>query len=154
MATAIIRARGHKNVTATHSSTFEITVETEISMTADCIIAVSADLGAAGLGEAFKTIASDDDAIITATITCDGNTDIVQGRGSARMTFTDETSMVFRISDFICGRTVMISADKSASRLNRSLISALADGKDALIELQAEKGARRPEPSLSLLFEE
>ena len=139
-------------MTALHPSTFEVTRDAGITTTADCIIAVGADKGAATLSEAFKGAAACDDAIITARIACDGFTEVVTGWGSAKMTFTEPDSMVFRVSDFVCGRTVMINADKPAARLGRGLVSALAEGKEAVIELRVEKG-KRPQPSFDLLFE-
>lgn len=153
MATATIRAKGHQNVTGLHSSTFEITRDPEISTTADCIVAVSADKGAATLDAEFRKAAADDSALITATISCGGCIETVQGWGSSKMTFENPESMVFRVSDFVCGRTVMINADKPAARLDRNLIEALAEGKVVVIELKTEKGTR-PQPSFDLLFEE
>ena len=153
MVVEMIRAMGHKNVTALHSSTFEITRDAEIALKADCIIAVSADKAAATLTEEFKKAAAGDDAVITATITCDGHTEFVQGWGSPKMTFSDSSSMVFRVSDYVCGRTVMINADKPAARLDQGLIDALAAGKEVRIGLKVEKGTR-PQPSFDLLFEE
>ena len=153
MIVELIQAVGHKNVTALHSSTFEITRDAEIALKADCIIAVGADKAAATLSEEFKKAASCDDAVITATITCDGHAEIVQGWGSPMMTFTDSSSMVFRVSDYVCGRTVMINADNPACRLDQRLIDALAAGKEVKLELKVEKGTR-PQPSFDLLFEE
>jgi uncharacterized protein len=146
-----VRARGHRNVRATHRSTFEVTRDTDISLAADCIIAVRADRWPSGLSGEFKAIAARDDARIIAEIHCDGHKDIVQGWGSSKMTFADDRSMVFRVSDFVCGRTVMINADKAARGLDRGLIDALASGGDAVIVLTAES-ASRPEPSFETLF--
>jgi hypothetical protein len=152
MTAETVFARGHRNVTALHPSTFEITRDVDISTTADCIIAVGADKGAVTLSEEFRKAAVCEDTIITATITCGGFSDVVTGWGSAKLTFTEESSMVFRVSDFVCGRTVMINADKPAARLDRGLVKALAEGREAVIELKTEKG-KRPQPSFDLLFE-
>ena len=38
-----LQAKGHKNVTSHHKSTFEITKDPEIGPTADCIIGTGAD---------------------------------------------------------------------------------------------------------------
>jgi hypothetical protein len=146
-----VRACGHRNVTATHRSTFEVTRDRDIGITADCIIAVGADRWPAGLSGEFKEIAARDDAKITAEIHCDGHKDIVQGWGSSKMTFTDNRGMVFRVSDFVCGRTVMINADKAARELDRGLVEALASGGNVVIVLTAES-ASRPEPSFEILF--
>ncbi len=146
------RARGHRNVTATHRSTFEVTRDAEIGLAADCIIAVAADISAATLSDRFKKAAASDDAQIKMVIRCDGHSDSVTGRGSSQMTFTDMHSMVFRVSNYVCGRTVMIYADKAARNLDRGLVAALASGKEAEIELRAEH-APRPEPSFDVIFE-
>ncbi len=147
----VIHARGHGNVTATHRSTFEITTEPDISLAGDCIITVSADKGAASLSEDFKIAAARDDAYMTAVITCGGVSDTVTGWGSDKMTFDVPHSMVFRVSDFVCGRTVMIHADKPAARLNRDLVKSLSEGKDAVVEITIEQ-KERPQPSFNTLF--
>jgi hypothetical protein len=67
------------------------------------------------------------------------------------MTFTD-AQLVFRVSNYICGRTVMIYADKAARSLDRQLVAAMKSGKVAEIELRAEH-APRPEPSFDVIFE-
>jgi len=147
----VVHARGHTNVTGTHRSTFEVTRDAEISASADCIIAVGADKGAASLSEPFKRSAARDDAFITCVIEAGGVKDRVTGWGSNAMTFTVENSMVFRVSDYVCGRTVLIHADKPAARLDRKLIKALAEGNQAIIELCVEQ-REKPKPSFDLLF--
>lgn len=147
----IIHARGHRNIMGTHRSTFEVTRDADISPAADCIIAVGADKGAASLSEGFKKAASRDDAFITVAIASGGFKDTVTGWGSKDMTFTVEDSMVFRASNYVCGRTVMIYADKPAARLDRGLIEALKGKNDAIIEMTVER-KKRPKPSLDTLF--
>ena len=153
MISEIVRARGHPNVTATHRSTFEVTRDAEIGRSADCIIAVSADHAPATLDERIRKAAARDDARVVAIIRCGGHQDTVTGRGSSRMTFTDARSMVFRVSDYVCGRTVMIDADKAARGLDRRLVAALAMGRGMEIELQVDH-TPKPEPSLDVLFGE
>ncbi len=147
----VIHARGHRNVTARHRSTFEITTESDLSLAGDCIVAVKADKGAASLSEEFKIAAARDDAFMTVCIVSDGFTDTITGWGSGTMTFTDPRSMVFRVSDFTCRRTVMIHADKPAARLNRDLVKALSEGKDVVVEITVEQ-KERPQPSFNTLF--
>jgi hypothetical protein len=151
MACETVRARGHRNVKATHRSTFEVTTDCDLTPAGDCIIAVCANLTPAGFSREFKETAARDDARITAEIHCMGHVDRVQGWGSSQMTFEDRRSMVFRVSDFVCARTVMINADKAARNLDRGLIEALAAGEEAVIVLMAES-ASRPEPSFETLF--
>lgn len=49
----------------------------------------------------------------------------IEGRGDPRLTYSDSVSMVARKSSFVCGRTLMIEANKAASDVNRSLIERL-----------------------------
>ena len=152
MAGEVLRARGHPNVTALHKSTFEVTRDRDISAAADCIIAVAADRAAGTLSRQFRDAAARDDARITAVISSGGLADTVDGWGSARMTFSDERSLVFRVSDFVDGRTVMIGADKPAARLDRALVAQLAAGEPVEIRLTVRR-EKRPEPVLDTLFE-
>lgn len=149
----VVHARGHPNITGTHRSTFEVTRDTTITKAADCIIAVGADKGSASLSGPFKSAAARDDAFISCTIEAGGFRDTVTGWGSREFTFTVEDSMVFRVSNYVCGRTVMIHADKPATRLDRRLIEALAEGNKATIELTVEQ-RERPKPTFDLLFQE
>jgi len=152
MAGEVLRARGHPNVTALHKSTFEVTRDRDISTAADCIIAVAADRAAGTLSRQFRDAAARDDARITAAIASGGLSDTVEGWGSARMTFSDGRSLVFRVSDFVDGRTVMIGADKPAARLDRALVAQLAAGEPVEIRLTVRR-EKRPEPVLDTLFE-
>lgn len=138
-------------MTGTHPSTYEVTRDPEISAAADCIVAVGADKGAASLSREFKAAAARDDAYITCSIEAGGARDVVRGWGSRALTFTDENSMVFRVSGFTCGRTVMVNADRPAAGLDRLLIKKLAAGSPAVVELSVARG-ERPKPSFDLLF--
>jgi hypothetical protein len=149
----VVHGHGRPNITGTHRSTFEVTRDEDISAAADCIIAVGADKGAATLSEPFKKAAARDDAFITCTIESGGFRDTVTGWGSKDMTFTVEDSMVFRVSNYVCGRTVMIYADKPAARLDRNLIKALRAENNLVIELKVER-KERPKPSFDTLFME
>jgi hypothetical protein len=147
----VVHGLGHPRITALHRSTFEVTRDNDITAAADCIIAVGADKGATSLSEEFKSAAATDDAFITCTIEAGGFRDTVTGWGSEKMTFTVEDSMVFRVSNYVCGRTVMIYADKPAARLDRNLIKALRAETKAIIELTVER-KERPKPSFDTLF--
>jgi hypothetical protein len=147
----VVHGVGHPRIAALHRSTFEVTRDVDISVAADCIIAVGADKGAASLSDEYKMKAARDDAFITCTIDAGGFRDTVTGWGSKDMTFAVEDSMVFRVSNYVCGRTVMIYADKPAARLDRNLIKALKAENKAIIELTVER-KERPKPSFDMLF--
>jgi len=120
-----IIARGHKNIRATHKTTFEITREQKISTRADCIIAVGASAAATNLTEEFKKHAKKIDAIIEVIIEVDGLIEQITGKGSPQLTFSHPTDLVGRKSAFISDRTFLINSDKAAIDLDRRLVEQL-----------------------------
>jgi len=123
----VIFARGHENIQATHKTTFEITKEPILTKRGDCIIAVEAMKGAADLPLEFKEAARKKGARITITIEAGELKEVVRVRGSPRLLFTHPTDLVVRKSDYVCGRTLAIGADKAASDLSRKLIEKIQD---------------------------
>ena len=122
-----IFARGHKNIQATHRTTFEITKEPTLTKRGNCIIAVGATKGAADLPLESKEAARKKGAQITITIEAGELREIVRSRGSSRLLFTHPTDLVVRKSGYVCGRTLAIGADKSASDLSRKLVEKIKD---------------------------
>jgi len=138
MPAEVVRARGHPNVRATHPTTLEITREVHLTPRGDCIVAVGADKAARDLGEAFKEAARRPGAeiIITIEVPSKGLVEVIRARGHPGLTFQHPTDMVIRKSDYVCGRTVAILADKAARDLSRELVEALRDpGTEVLIRL-------------------
>jgi len=124
----VIDARGHENIQSTHETTFEITKEAVITRRGDCIIAVSATRGAADLSPNFKDAAvKRGDAQITITVEAGNVREVVRARGSPRLLFTHPMDLVVRKSDYVCGRTIAIRANKAAKDLSRRLVEKLRD---------------------------
>jgi hypothetical protein len=123
----VIFARGHENIQATHRTTFEITKEPTLTKRGDCIVAVEATKGAADLPLEFKEAARKKGAQITITIEAEELKEIVKTKGSPRLLFTHPTDLVVRKTDYVCGRTLAIGADKAASDLSRKLIEKIQD---------------------------
>lgn len=123
--TEVIHAYAHENIRATHKTTFEVTKEPRVSKRGDCIIAVDATKGAVDFHPAFKESARSENAKITIKIEAGAIVDVVKAKGTHRLLFTDPTDAVVRRSDYVCGRTVAIGADKAAADLSRKLIKEL-----------------------------
>ncbi|MEE8167247.1 MAG: DUF371 domain-containing protein [Candidatus Hydrothermarchaeales archaeon] len=136
----VVVAHGHKNVTAEHNTTIEVTRDREIGRRADCIIGVNADKGLVQLSDEFKAAAKNDDCAIRVLFKAGGVDEVVMGRGHSALTFKDEDEMVIRKSDFICPRTLMIRADKGAKDLDRGLIEALKNGEKLVMEISLIMG--------------
>ena len=120
-----ISAYGHENVRSTHETTFEITREKSLTERGDCIIAVGATKGAKDLDPKFREVAKRKATKITVTVEAGGVKEVVKARGTPRLLLTHPTDLVVRRSDYVCGRTVAIEADKAASDLSRQLVEKL-----------------------------
>jgi len=137
--TEVIEAQGHQNVRSTNKTTLEITKEASLTKRGDCILAVSATKGAVDLHTRFREAARNRDARITITIEADEEKEVVEAWGSPQLTFTHPTDLVVRKSDYVCGRTLAVRADKAANDLSRRLVEKLRKPKQEVkITLTAE----------------
>ncbi|MEM4155605.1 MAG: DUF371 domain-containing protein [Archaeoglobaceae archaeon] len=136
-----ILAFGHSNITAKHRTTFEITKDQEISKRADCVIGVKASKSISEIPqEAKKLIGAGAKVEIEISLPDYGIKDHAVGFGDQRLSFTHAKDIVIRKSKFTCGRTLLISADKSAFELSRELVELLKDKKTELLLLFKVKG--------------
>lgn len=133
MISETISAKGHRNVTAKHKTTFQITKDEEISKRADCVIGVSADKALADFKEVTKAALRHDESKVRLLV-CVGDTcEVITGLGSTKLKYSDTRDMVVRKSGFISGRTLMIRADKAAVDLDRHMIEKLKRSEDITI---------------------
>jgi len=138
-ATEIIHARGHENVLSTNKTTFEITKETHLTKRGDCVIAVGSDKSANDLSLRFGKIARSESARIEITVEVDGEVEVINACGSRHLSFTHPMDLVIRKSDYVCGRTLAIRADKAAKDFSRTLVEKLRNPKQSVkITITAE----------------
>ena len=118
-----IKAYGHENVTSKHKSTFEITKDPEIGLSADCIVGVAMDNSMLEFPDDFKK------AIANVILDTENGHDEIIGYGHEDLTLTHPTDIVCRKSDYTCNRTLMINANKAACDLDEKLIEDLKNKK-------------------------
>ena len=116
---------GHAMVRATHGRTIEITTEERLTPSGDCIIGVGASKGIAQLSPAMKSALRSDGARVKITIVAPGGEFSFRAMGSKDLTFESPTDMVIRRSSFVCGRTLAVQAESSASEIPRGLVGTL-----------------------------
>jgi len=116
---------GHAVVKATHEKTIEITTEGHLTTRGDCIIGVRASKGIAQLSRSMKRALRSDDARVRLTIVTPGGEFSFAAKGSKDLTFDSPTDMVIRRSSFVCGRTLAVQAECSASEIPRGLVGTL-----------------------------
>jgi len=102
----------------------------------DCIVAVSADKACADLPAAVKEKLKRADTRLEITIECAGVSEKVTAYGHPNLTLTHTHDIVIRKSEYTCGRTLAVRADKAACDLNRKLIKKLREGGEVLITLK------------------
>jgi hypothetical protein len=123
---------GHENVLCRHNSTIEITKDKNLTKKGDCIIGVNASKACNDLslkmknhinsGKKFKVI-----------LKVENIQDFFYGFGNKDLRLLDNNDMVFRKSNFICDRTVLINCSKSSIELNRDLARTLKNPKTKLM---------------------
>ena len=120
-----IRAYGHENVRSTHETTFEITKEKSLTERGDCIIAIGATKGVRELSLGFREAVKRKAAQITIAVEAGGVKEAIKARGTPRLLLTHPTDLVVRKSDYVCGRTIAVGADKAAIDFSRELVEKL-----------------------------
>lgn len=130
-----IKTHGHINVTSKHKTTFEVTTDPEISIKADCIVGVASEKSMKDFSEDFKKAMRKEDAEIKVILKTKNAFDAITGHGHPDLPLDHPTDIVCRKSDYICGRTLMINADKAARDLNNDLINDLKNGEEMQVEI-------------------
>ena len=133
-----LTAYGHANILGTHPTTLEITRARDVTLKGDCIVAVSASKSLSDLGEPLKRILRKSSSDVILRLEVDGLEEAIKGFGDPRLSLTSTEDMVCRKSSFVCGRTLMVRADKSAAEIDRDIIRVLRNSKNKVyITIQA-----------------
>jgi len=135
----LLQASGHPRIRASHPTTLEITKDTYLTERGDCIVATHASKGAADLSPEFSRLIRSNKTHVTLTIRVANRSETITGRGDRRLTLTHPTDLVARKSSYVCARTLMVQADRSASDLGRRFVEALRDpSTEITIEIAAD----------------
>jgi hypothetical protein len=120
----VIKARGHPNVTAGHRTTFMLTKDREVGTRGDCAVGVEAEKSTADLDPNLKhALRSESDIIIT--LSAGGISEEISAKGHPSLPLDHPSDLVVRKSDFVCGRTLAILADKAAVDFSREFVEVL-----------------------------
>ncbi|MDP8003002.1 MAG: DUF371 domain-containing protein [Caldisphaera sp.] len=121
----VFNAHGHKNIKATHKTTFEITKDEDLTPRGDCIIAVKSEKAAQDLPYWLINEIKNDNTLILAILCSKNICDSIIGYGSKNLLLNDKNKIIFRKSNYIEGSTIMIKSNKAAIDINRKLIEDL-----------------------------
>jgi hypothetical protein len=131
-----INAYGHENILCSHKTTIEITKDKSLTKKGICIVGINASKACYDLDPKLKEAIINENKI-KVILEVDNIKDYFYGFGHKNLTLLSKKDMVFRKSEFISDRTVLINCTKSSNDLNQELIEAL----------------KHPEKKLTLIFE-
>ncbi len=124
-----ITAKGHPLIQCTHTTTIELTKDTYLTKNGTCILGIEASKACYDLNLLLKKKITDGEKI-TVIIKAGATIDSFYGFGNKNLTFLSKKDIVFRKSDFICDRTILIKCSKSSSELDRNIIKNLTNSKE------------------------
>ncbi|MHA1461433.1 MAG: DUF371 domain-containing protein [Promethearchaeota archaeon] len=123
-----ISAVGHPFVQCTHSTTIELTKDDYLTEKGTCILGIKASKACYDLNLVLKKKIKNGEKI-DVVIKVDDIVDSFYGYGNSNLTLLSKKDLVFRKSNFICDRTILINCTKSSRGLNRNLTKKLTNSK-------------------------
>ncbi len=120
-----IQFSGHENIRSNHQKTIEITKESYLTPSGDCIIGVNASASCADLPDAIKKKLQDPNSKVNFSIKVGSHEFVVEGRGHENLILTHLEDIVIRKSSFVCPRTLAVKCDKASDLMPREMISLL-----------------------------
>ncbi len=126
-------AWGHPAVTATHATTLELTKETSLSKSGDCIVGVGSSVGPKDLPQDVKTALCAGQTRVHLTLSLHGHHFLVEGHGASGLSLSHPTDFVTRKSRFVSDRTLMVEANVAAVDMPRSFVELLQDPQERLL---------------------
>ncbi|MFB5631295.1 MAG: DUF371 domain-containing protein [Nitrosopumilaceae archaeon] len=120
---------GHKNIRSLHKNTIEITKDSNLTTSGDCIIGVNAKYGCSEIPQHIKKRLQDPNSKVIFSIIVNDYTFQIKGTGHQDLFFADPNDIVIRKSNYICPRTLAVNCNKASDSIPRKLIQMLQDPK-------------------------
>lgn len=124
-----IYAYGHSNISCSHNTTIELTKDNFISKRGTCILGISASKACFDLNSELKKRIRNGEKI-KVTIKVDNISDSFYGFGNNKLQLSNPKDIVFRKSEYVCDRTVLIKCSKSSKELARNIIKKIQTSKN------------------------
>ncbi|MCE9653356.1 MAG: DUF371 domain-containing protein [Nitrosarchaeum sp.] len=124
-----IQFSGHENIRSNHQKTIEITKESHLTPSGDCIIGVNASASCAELPTSLKKKLQNPNSKVTLSIKVGTHEFNVKGKGHENLSLTHLDDIVIRKSNFVCPRTLAVKCDKASDLIPREMIKLLQNPK-------------------------
>lgn len=122
----LIFAKGHENIHCNHKTTIEITKDNFLTPKGDCILGIKASKACNDLNRSFIEYLLEGNKV-QVIIKYKELNDFFFGFGNKNLLLQSKDDIVFRKSNFICDRTVLINCTKSSSELSRELVKKIRE---------------------------
>ncbi len=132
-----ITAYGNPMVRCIHKTTIELTKDNFLTEKGTCILGIKASKACSDLNNSLKERIKLG-VVIKITLKADEVKETFIGYGNKRLTLKSKKDIVFRKSNYICDRTVLINCTKASCDLNRTLIEKLYNPNKKLIVIFQE----------------
>lgn len=123
-----IEIMGHPFIQCIHNTTIELTKDNYLTKKGTCILGIKASKACYDLNPLLKKKIRNG-AKIDVIIKVDEICDSFCGYGNKKLTLLSKKDIVFRKSDFICDRTILVNCTKSSNELSRNIIKRLVNPK-------------------------
>lgn len=120
---------GHENIRSNHQKTIEITKETHLTPSGDCIVGVGASSACADLPGPLKEMLRSPNSDVSFTFKVSHYEFVVSGKGHEELILSHNDDIVIRKSSFVCPRTLAIRCDKASDLIPREMVRLLQDPK-------------------------
>ena len=120
---------GHENIRSLHKNTIEITKESNLTPSGDCIIGINAKYGCNEIPKKIKEKLKSPNSKVIFSVIVNDYTFKISGRGHRDLSISDPNDIVLRKSDFVCPRTLAVNCDKASDSFPRELVRMLQDPK-------------------------
>ena len=120
---------GHENIRSLHKKTIEITKESTLTPSGDCIIGINAKYGCNDIPTKIKEKLKSPKSKVVFSIIVNDFTFKIKGSGHEDLSFSDPNDIVLRKSDYVCPRTLAVNCDKASDSFPRKLVQMLQDPK-------------------------
>jgi len=124
-----IKFSGHKNIRSLHTKTIEITKDSHLTPSGDCIVGVNATCGCKDIPSTLKKILKDPNSTIKFSIDVNDYSFKFSGKGHKNLLLTHSGDIVIRKSNFVCPRTLAVNCNKASDSIPRKIIQLLQDPK-------------------------
>ena len=113
---------GHKNIRSLHKNTIEITKDSSLTPSGDCIVGVNASFACKDIPNKIKKKLSDPKTQVTISIVINDDVFKIVGKGHRSISLTHPTDIVIRKSNFTCPRTLAVGCNLASDSLPRKMI--------------------------------